>query len=352
MTSKNKVLNDLSELSVDGTFEIGELSTPGYLYSITHNELLDKFIPENPAIVPGLVGSGVTILAGAPKLGKSFLVLELAYYLSTGQPLWGIPLQKCEVLYLALEDTEQRLQQRAYRMFGSEGSELLHFATNAKKMDHGLQEQLTYFLNKYPNTKLVIIDTMQSIRDGTPKGNLYAEDCNYMETIQEFRKEHCISILLVHHTRKMPDQNDRFNTIGGSNGNMGGADSIIVMTKENRTDQKAILECTGRDIPEQRFVIQRNPSTLIWDLAEMETADWSQPADPILEKIAQMLGPDNPELSVSPTELTNLLDLDWPPNRLSRHLNANTNFLWEKHHISYQRKTEHAGRKICLHYEK
>ena len=340
-----------AELPADIPINVGDLGNPGYIYTVTHNELLDKFIPEEPAIIPGLIVNGITILAGAPKIGKSFLVLQIAYHVSTGLAMWDIPIQKGEVLYLALEDTEHRLQQRAYRMFGSEGSDLLHFATASKKVNQGLQEQLTYFLNKHPNTNLIIIDTMQATRDGTPKGNLYAEDCNFMESVQAFRKEHRISILLVHHTRKMPNQNDSFNMVGGSNGNMGGADTTIVMTKEKRTDQKAVLECTGRDIPDLKFILQRNQDNLTWELAETETDSWSQPVDPILEHIALLVTRENPDLRCSPTELTNLLETDWPANRLSRHLNANTNVLREQYHIYHTSKTEHAGRKICFHYD-
>ena len=115
-----------------------DLNSPGYIYTITHNELLDKVIIEEPPIIEGFLMSGISLLAGAPKVGKSFLVLQIAYHVSTGKSMWGMTVRQSDVLYLALEDTEAQLQSRSYRMFGENGSDHLHFATAAKTINMGL----------------------------------------------------------------------------------------------------------------------------------------------------------------------------------------------------------------------
>ena len=326
------------------------INNPGYIYTFTHNQLLDMDLPDTPAIIPGLLLTGVTILAGAPKIGKSFLVLQIGYHVATGKPMWDRPVLTGHVLYLALEDTERRLQQRSYDMFGPDGTNNLHFATAAKKVNSGLLEQLSFFLNQFPGTGLIIIDTMQASRDGTPKGNLYAEDCAFMETVQGFSKKHSVSILLVHHTRKMPDQTDSFNMVSGSNGNMGGADTTIIMSKENRTDRKATLEITGRDIPDQKLFLVRGLDNPCWELSEQESDEWNQPDDPILQKMAQLVTEDSPQLSCTATELKERLEVDLQPNQLSRHLTIHAGLLESQYHITLSKQIQHQGRFLCLTY--
>ena len=94
----------------------------------------------------------------APKIGKSFLVAQIAYHVSTGQDLWGYKVHQGTVLYLALEDDESRLQRRMFRMFGVEGTSSLHFATNAKMIGGGLDEQLEKFVREHSDTKLIIVE--------------------------------------------------------------------------------------------------------------------------------------------------------------------------------------------------
>lgn len=328
--------------------DIPDFSDPGFLHTVTQNELLDKPLLEEPDLIQGFLVSGVTLLVGSPKVGKSFLVLQIAYHISTGKPLWDFPIQQAEVLYLALEDTERRLQKRSFRMFGEAGTDFLHFAVVAKTINCGLLDQLQYFLKRHPNTRLVIVDTMQFSREDTPNGNLYVADTAFMKTIQAFSKETGVNILLVHHTRKAPDQNDSFNTISGSNGNMGGADSVIIMGKEKRTDERAFLKCTGRDTPDQIFWIRRNPGNLCWELEEVEKETWKDPPDPILESVHQLLR-DNPTgWSGSASELAQALNTDLSPNALSRRMNLQSSRLMREYGITYNNQHTREGSKITL----
>ena len=97
--------------------------------------------------------TGAYILAGAPKIGKSFLVAQIAHHVSIGQELWGYKTHQGTVLYLALEDDESRLQRRMFRMFGVEGTSSLHFATNANMIGGGLDEQLEKFVREHSDIK-------------------------------------------------------------------------------------------------------------------------------------------------------------------------------------------------------
>ena len=91
-----------------------------YLKAVSMNELFDTQYQSKPPLIDGLLYPGTYIFAGSPKLGKSFLMAQLAYHVSTGRPLWNYTTRKGTVLYLALEDDYRRLQERLYRMFGTE----------------------------------------------------------------------------------------------------------------------------------------------------------------------------------------------------------------------------------------
>lgn len=100
--------------------ELAELKkkahSPSCFKTFTALELLDKYFENKPFIIDTLLDPGVYILAGAPKLGKSFLSLQIACHVSTGDELWDCKVRQGTVYYLALEDTDERLQRRLYRM--------------------------------------------------------------------------------------------------------------------------------------------------------------------------------------------------------------------------------------------
>ena len=128
------------------------MSDPDYLHTVTLDELMDNVFEGKSAVIENLLYAGAYILAGAPKIGKSFLVAQIAHHVSTGQDLWGYKTHQGTVLYLALEDDESRLQRRMFRMFGVEGISSLHFATSAKMLGSGLDEQLEKFVRDHSDT--------------------------------------------------------------------------------------------------------------------------------------------------------------------------------------------------------
>ena len=136
-----------------------------YIKTVSMSELYERVFYSNPPIIHGLLYSGTYLFVGAPKLGKSFFMAQLAYHVSTGTPLWNYPVRKGTVLYLALEDDYRRLQSRLYRMFGTESTDRLFFAVSSHQLGKGLTEQLSGFIAEHKDTALIIIDTLQKVRE-------------------------------------------------------------------------------------------------------------------------------------------------------------------------------------------
>ncbi len=99
-----------------------KMLNPSYLPTISMSELYENIYEKKPPIIDGLLYSGTYLFVGAPKVGKSFFMLQLAYHISTGARLWNYPVNKGAVLYLALEDDYRRLQERLHRMFGTDNT--------------------------------------------------------------------------------------------------------------------------------------------------------------------------------------------------------------------------------------
>jgi RecA-family ATPase len=180
------------------------LNDPAYLHTVSMNDLYENVYQSRPPIIDGLLCAGTYLLAGAPKVGKSFLVAQIAYHVSMGIKLWDYEVHKGTVLYLALEDDYQRLQERMFRMFGVEGTDDLHFAVWAKQIENGLDEQLEKFTREHPDTNLIIIDTLQKVREVGGDACSYANDYDIAGKFKQFADKHSICLLLVHHTRKQP----------------------------------------------------------------------------------------------------------------------------------------------------
>ena len=322
---------------------------PDFLNTVSYNELMDETLPCRRAVIEGLLGTGVYMLVGAPKIGKSFLVALVAYRVSTGTDLWGYRVHGGTVLYLALEDDKKRLQERMARMFGVEGCDNLHFATHAGQVGQNLDKQLQNFLREHPDTVLVIVDTLQKVREITTEGYSYASDYDVMTNLKQLADSYNICLLLVHHTRKQP-AGDNFEMISGTNGLLGGSDGALLMKKENRTDLTATLELSSRDQPEQKLYITKNPESLVWELDHAETEPWKEPPDPILEAVAKLVTAQAPRWEGTPTELVDALNLPDQSNRLTRHLNVKAGRLLEEYGIAYENKARHTGRRITLRY--
>lgn len=327
--------------------QMQRMSDPAYLHTVSMNELYETVYQSRPPVIDGLLYSGTHLFAGAPKVGKSFFMAQLAYHVSTGQKLWDYDVHQGTVLYLALEDDYQRLQERMFRMFGVEGTDNLHFAVYAKQLGAGLDEQLEKFIREHPGTRLIIIDTLQKIREVSTDAYSYANDYDIVGRMKQFADKNGVCVLLVHHTRKQ-QAGDKFEMISGTNGLLGCADGAFLLQKEKRTDLSATLEIVGRDQPDQKLHLTRDTEKLIWQLDHAETELWKNPPDPLLDKIAVVITKDCPVWNGSATELVALLGEDIQPNILTRKLNVKAGELLNEYSIEYSMKRTRNGSAICL----
>lgn len=322
-----------------------EKVTPDYLHTVSLTELYDTAYLPKVQVIDNFLCSGAYLFAGAPKVGKSFLMAQLGYHVSSGIPLWKYPVHKGAVLYLALEDDYARLQKRLSRMFGMDSIDNFHFATNARNLGEGLDGQLKGFMRAHPDTKLIIIDTLQRIREMGGEKYSYASDYEIVTRLKQFADQYNICLLLVHHTRKQ-SADDCFDTISGTNGLLGAADGAFIMQKEKRTDNKAVLDIAGRDQQDQRLHLLFERERCVWQLTKAETELWKEPYDPILEAVAALVTASNSQWVGSASELVDCLNMDIQPNVLTRRLNVGADRLWNEYGIRIYTNRTHAGRTV------
>ena len=329
--------------------QMRRMADPYYLHTVSMTELYQTSYKSRPPIIDGLLYGGAYILAGAPKIGKSFLVAQIAYHISTGKKLWDYEVHQGTVLYLALEDDYQRIQSRMFMMYGVEDSSNLYFATAANKIGNGLDEQLEFFMNEHPDTKLVIIDTMQKIREVGGEAYSYASDYEIIGKLKQFADKHSICVLTVHHTRKQP-AGDTFEMISGTTGLLGCADGSLLMQKKKRTALEATIDVVGRDQQDQILYLSKDPNTQIWNLDRTETELHREPPDPTLEAVARLVTSEQPEWTGSPSELAEALNTGMAANALTKYLNIKCGRLKDEYGISYENKAKHSGRRVTLTY--
>lgn len=221
--------------------------------TMTGKELLAQKYAPTKWIIQGLIPNGLTILAGPPKIGKSWLILEFILAITTGRRAldhYETTISKC--LYLALEDDPSRLKKRLLVLMsaGHKVNELSSFANEwARAEDNGLQI-LEQRLDNDPEIKVVFIDTLAKMRHA-PRGreNLYHQDYEAIGLLKKIADKRGIGIVVVHHTKKGVSD-DYLESVSGSMGITGAADTIIVIQR-TRADDEAVMNITGRDVGDQ-----------------------------------------------------------------------------------------------------
>mgnify|MGYP003093276038 FL=1 len=199
--------------------------------------------------VDGLISQGLFILAGAPKVGKSWLALDMCLSIAKREKVLGKATSCGHVVYLSLEDSLIRLQNRLYELT-DDPSDNLHFAIMAESISNGLPEQIEYCRKRFDDLKIVVIDTLQKVRNESESS--YSSDYKELSVLKSLADKLGIAIVLVHHTRKCSDS-DPFNMISGSTGLSGCVDGSMVLIESKRGSRKAKLHCVGRDIENQEI---------------------------------------------------------------------------------------------------
>ncbi len=339
------------EQEMQAQAQVEREASPGFMQTVSMPELYEMVYPGKSPIIDHFLYPGTYLFVGAPKVGKSFMMAQIAYHVSSGTPMWNYSVRKGTVLYLALEDDYRRLQERLYRMFGTETTPDLFFSVASKSLNEGLLDQLGTFLNEHPETSVVIIDTLQKVREAEGDTYSYARDYDIIAGLKAFADRTGICLILVHHTRKQKSD-DNFDRISGTNGLLGAADGAFIMYKSKRSDGDATIEVSGRDQPDKKFMLTRNKETLCWELSGEKSLEYTEPPEPVLEAIGNFINADNPTWEGTATELIEKLGLDIKPNALSLKLNVNAGKLYNLFFVQYSNSRSHKGRKITLRYDK
>lgn len=243
------------------------------LSTISAAALQGKDIPPIRWVVQDLVATGLTILASPPKFGKSWMAMHLCLSVAMGGSFLGYQCRKTGCLYMALEDGERRLKSRMQKILHPvPAPQGFDFTTMAPTLGNGLMDALEGYIKLHPETGLIVLDTLQKIRDVGGGRDVYGRDYADVGTLKKFADTHNIAVLIIHHLRKMGDDSDPFARISGSNGISGAADTMMVLAKERRSEETATLSITGRDVEQNDLVLRFNKDTCRWE--NLGDADW------------------------------------------------------------------------------
>lgn len=290
-------------------------STESQPSPFTLQELLAKVLPPVRWAIPGILPEGLTLLAGKPKLGKSWLALSVALAISAGGYAMGKqPVTQGEVLYLALEDNERRLQGRAKQLLASMSSvpKGIEFALSWPRLDQGGLASLEEYVQAHPAVRLVVIDTWAKIspQSQSRQRSQYDGDYEALTPLKTLADTYRVSILAVHHLRKM-SSNDVMDEIAGSIGMTGAVDGALILKRE-RGQGEATLFVTGRDIEqEQQLALTFDYITALWTLVgNAEEYQRSKERQEIIDLLAEQL-----PKGMTPRQVAEALDKNYHTTR-------------------------------------
>ncbi|PLS77237.1 MAG: DNA repair protein RadA [Chloroflexi bacterium] len=237
--------------------------------TISARELLNKeFAPVRWA-VPDLITEGLTLLSGRPKMGKSWICLDIAIAVASGGLVMGtLSVDAGHVLYLALEDGQRRLQDRLKKLlpYGVTAPDNLKFATQWERLHEGGVQTIEAWLDQHPDARLAIVDTLAKVRPpAKANGNTYQEDYNCLQPLADMARKRNISILVVTHSRKAA-ADDVMDDISGSTGLTAGVDGMLVL-RRGRGEAEAELHATNRDAQDQELALLWDASMTRWSIA-------------------------------------------------------------------------------------
>jgi AAA domain/DnaB-like helicase N terminal domain len=231
-------------------------------------ELLTMEMPEVRQVVSGVIPEGLTVLAGAPKFGKSWMLVGgFAVPVACGSMAMGtLDVDPGPVLALCLEDTPRRLKSRMQKILGGEtppGMKLLRFETQWPIIREGGVDKIDRWLGDNPGARLVLIDTLSKIRGNiNSRSDRYAEDYAALSCLKQVADSRSVAIVCAHHTRQ-GIVGDRLEEVNGTSGITGCADAVIVCRRQ-RGQSDGEIYVTGRDLPEQEFALRFDGITGLW----------------------------------------------------------------------------------------
>jgi hypothetical protein len=257
-------------------------------------------------VVPPIIAEGITLLAGKPKLGKSWLMLDIALGIASGRPVLGtMPVTQGQVLGLFLEDSKRRLQARLRKLEapGEVWPADLTLTTQWARLDEGGLVALEAWCRQARNPTTIIIDTLVKLRPATGSRKAqYDLDYQLLAGLHRMAHEFQVAIILVHHTRKA-DADDVFDTVSGTLGLTGAADTILVLSRKSG---KVVLHARGRDIAESETALKFDSAGCRWvalgDASDVFVSDERSRIQAALDNAPEPMSPK--ELSWRPASRT------------------------------------------------
>ena len=297
--------------------------------------------------ISSLLPQGLHILAGAPKIGKSWLALWLCLQVAKGEPVWNYQTVKSATLYLCLEDSHARIQSRLFDIT-DDAPPNVYFVIMANGIGSGLEEQIENFVREHPDTSLIVIDTLQKVRS-LSNDNAYANDYRDLGILKTLADRLGIAILLIHHLRKQLDD-DPMNMVSGTTGITGAVDSSFVLKQDKRGSERATLICDGRDIEYRELKIVFDRETHLWKLVGDSLIEKPEPIDnaiSLLSDFISSVGSFSGTATELSTEIKKRCGEELLPNVLAKKLVRNRQEL-EQCGITYSYHRTHDRKEISL----
>ena len=250
---------------------------------LSATELMEKEFEPIRWTVPGLIPEGLILLAGKPKVGKSWLALHLCHavaFESGGYALGQIEVEPGKAVYYGLEDSERRLQERLKGIScGLPIPGNLFISNHLERLDAGGLEEIEAFLEDNLETRLVVIDTLARVKPRSRRNtDAYETDTEIMGGLQALAMRHGVTVMVVHHMRKnVKDADDVFDGVLGSTGLTGTADATVLVQR-GRQSREIVMHITGRDVEEQQLSVKfdlsdRVPFNLMGTTEEVHMSD-------------------------------------------------------------------------------
>jgi len=315
--------------------------------TIDGETLMNKPLMPIRFVVQSLIPQGLSILAGTPKTGKSWLALWLCLQIAKGEDVGHFKTEKGTTLYLCLEDSENRIQSRLFDITDN-GSDNAYFTIASNAIGNGLEQQLENFVKEHPDTNFIVIDTLQKIRK-ISYDNAYANDYRELSILKSITDKLDVAVLLIHHLRKQGDT-DPVNMISGTTGLTGAVDGLYVLKKDSRRTHTAKFIATGRDIEDREFTLDFDKVNHIWNFVSDDSAEpFSFSADDAIVEIVDFIKAEEKFVGTA-SELAEKMKTNVRPNILSKKLTQNQMLLTDMGiTVSFSRTGK--KRELMLKYE-
>ena len=323
-------------------------NTINELEYITARDLQNKELAPITYYVQDILPQGLTLICSAPKIGKSWLALNMCLSICRGLSFLKFNTKEAGCLYLALEDSHNRLKERMNKLLNNENApENLIYSINCNDLQGNLIEQLENILKKEPTIKVIVIDTLQNIRSESKSNSVYAHDYKDLSIVKKFADEYGLCVVVIHHTRKGNELTDIFEKVSGTNGITGTADTTWIIHKPKRTENKTILSVVGRDVELNEYIINFDKESCKWTMIstveenEKQKEKDSYYSNTLVKVIKKLIDENNGSWTGSIKSMNSKHEEMWDkeyeksPQKFRRKLDNLSSVLWEYDKIKY-----------------